>query len=114
MIITKTTPFTKEEIAKMTEEYGEYIKTVIDVEKKVCAGGGKMHADCEKILLEQGSEQKDLWGGGIDLVAKVIDFTSLINIRPRDDNHSMEILKPEMRQRFKNIMDYFFDGTIQF
>lgn len=112
MILTKNLPFTKEEIEKMAEEYGEYIKTVIDVEKKICAGGGKMHADCEKILLENGSEQKNLWGGGIDLAAKVIDFTSLINIRPRDENYSMEILKPETREEFEKLMKYFFNTLL--
>ena len=108
MIITKTAPFTKEEIGQLAEEYKEYIKTVIDIENKTCSAGGKMHADCEKKLLEKDSTQKDLWGGGIDLAAKIIDFTSLINIRPRDENPSMEILKPELREKFEELMKYFF------
>jgi hypothetical protein len=108
MILTKNTPFTKEEIAQLATEYQDYIKTVIDVENKTCSAGGKMHADCEKNLLEKGSLQSDLWGGGIDLAAKIIDFTSLINIRPRDENPSMEILKPELREEFEVLMKHFF------
>ena len=57
MIITKSDPFSKEEIEKVKEVFEVYIKTVIDVEKKICSAGASIHADSEKILLEQGSLQ---------------------------------------------------------
>lgn len=53
MIITKSKPFTKEEIEKLQEEFDVYIKTVIDVERKVCSAGANRHFESEKILLEQ-------------------------------------------------------------
>ena len=53
---------TSEQIAQMLEEYEEMIKIVVDIRRRVLSGGGEMHADCESILLENGSEQDDLWG----------------------------------------------------
>lgn len=108
MIITKKAPFTKEEIQQLSEEYEDYIKTVIDLENKICSAGGVMHADNEKELLLRESKQENLWGGGIDLMTKMIDFNSLINIRAQDDNPSMEILDADKRKRFEDLMKYFF------
>ena len=33
-----------------------------DVRRRILAGGGPMHADCEAALLEDGSVQSDIWG----------------------------------------------------
>ncbi|OGK18707.1 hypothetical protein A3D80_01260 [Candidatus Roizmanbacteria bacterium RIFCSPHIGHO2_02_FULL_40_13b] len=66
MIITKSGPYSKEELEKVKEQFGVYIKTVIDIKQKVCSAGCDRHFDSEKILLEQGSSQEDLWGGGFD------------------------------------------------
>ena len=82
MIITKSEPFINEEIEKLKVQFGVYIKTVIDIEKKVCSAGCDRHFESEKVLLDLGSKQEDLWGGGIDLETKTIDFNSMINIRP--------------------------------
>jgi hypothetical protein len=41
---------------------GTLIKLAVDVEKAILAGGGELHADCEEILLEDGSQQDNLWG----------------------------------------------------
>jgi hypothetical protein len=108
MIITKNTPFTKEEIIKLKEQFDVYIKTVIDVEKRVCSAGADRHFESEKILLKQGSGQSDLWGGGIDLDTKTIDFNSFINIRPMDKNTSNEIQDPKTREEFEKLTKYFF------
>jgi tRNA-dihydrouridine synthase len=72
MIITKSTPYTKSEIKKLCEVFDTYIKTVIDIEKKICSAGSDRHYESEKILLEQGSNQTDLWGGGIDIDTKEV------------------------------------------
>ena len=92
MIITKDKPYSKEEIEKLKELFDVYIKSVIDVKKKICSAGCDRHYDSEKILLEQGSKQEDLWGGGIDLETKVIDCNSMINIRPQQGNTSLSLL----------------------
>lgn len=109
MIITKKHPYTTEEIGKLKELFDVYIKTVIDVEKKICSAGCDRHFESEKLLLEQGSRQKDLWGGGIDLETKKIDCNSFINIRPNQKNTSNEIQDEKTRNKFMEIMKYFFN-----
>ncbi len=108
MIITKSEPFTKEEIENLKELFDVYIKTVIDIKNKICSAGCDRHFESEKILLEQGSRQSDLWGGGIDLETKIVDCNSFINLRPGDKNTSNEIQDPETRKKFEDLTKYFF------
>ena len=108
MIITKSTPFTKDEIEKLKEQFEVYIKTVIDLEKRICSAGCDLHRDAEKILLESGSKQSDVWGGGVDLETKIIDFNSMINIRPSQNNTSNEIQDAGLRQKYEELTKYFF------
>lgn len=112
MIITKSEPFTKEETEKLKEVFDTYIKTVIDLERKICSSGMDRHFEGEKILLDQGSNQHNLWGGGIDLETKEIDFNSFINIRPNDNNTSNEIQNPETRKRYEELTKYFFQESL--
>ena len=108
MTITKSEPYTKEEIVKLREMFDVYIKTVIDVKRKICSAGADRHFDSEKILLDQGSNQEDLWGGGIDLETRIIDCNSMINIRPIQNNSSNEIQNAKIREEFENLTKYFF------
>lgn len=108
MMLTTDIPFTKEDIKKLREQFDTYIKTVIDVEKKICSAGCDRHFDSEALLLEQGSKQANLWGGGIDVSMKVIDYNSFINVRPKDNNPSNEILSSQVRRKFEECMRYFF------
>jgi hypothetical protein len=108
MIITKNKPYTKEEIAGLKDLFDVYIKTVIDINRRVCSAGCDRHFESERILLEQGSKQSDVWGGGIDLETKIIDGNSFINIRPVDNNTSNEIQDSEKRKIFENLTKYFF------
>ncbi len=112
MIITKKEPYTKDEIEKLREVFDIYIKTVIDVKKRICSAGASRHFESEKILLDQGSSQSDMWGGGIDVKTKVIDFNSFINIRPADNNASNEILDPALRKNYEEITKYFFQEIL--
>lgn len=113
MTITKTIPFTKEEIEKLKEHFQVYIKTVIDIDRKICIAGMAMHYEGEKILLEDGSKQHSIWGGGIDLLTNKIDFNSFINIRPNDNNDSNEILDPKIREEYKKLTEYFLSELLQ-
>lgn len=108
MIITKSTPFTKNEIKKLREKFDTYIKTVIDVKKKICSAGADRHFESEKILLDQGSRQSNIWGGGIDVTTREIDCNAFINIRPADKNESNEILDPKIRKKYVTLTRYFF------
>ena len=108
MIITKREPYSKEEVEKLKELFDPYIKTVIDVRKKICSAGCDRHFDSEKLLLEQGSKQSDLWGGGIDLETITIDCNSMINIRPKEGNTSNEIQNAKIRKEFEESTKHFF------
>lgn len=108
MVITKSKPYTKKEIGQLSEQFDVYIKTVIDIESKICSAGCDRHYDSEQILLGDGSKQADLWGGGIDLETKTIDFNSFINIRPRDNNTSNEIQSPDIRKIYQELTQFFF------
>ncbi|MEK7598041.1 MAG: DUF5674 family protein [Patescibacteria group bacterium] len=108
MVITKNTSYTKKNITKLRELFDIYIKTVIDIRKRICSAGCDRHFDGEKILLNQGSKQEDLWGGGIDLKTKMIDCNSMINIRPQQKNMSNEIQDETTRKKFNKLTKYFF------
>ncbi|MEK7112826.1 MAG: DUF5674 family protein [Patescibacteria group bacterium] len=112
MVITKSTPYTKEEIKKLRELFDTYVKTVIDIEKKICSAGCDRHFESEEILLKQGSKQSNIWGGGIDLATKTIDYNSFINIRPNDNNESNEIQNAKIRERYNKLTEYFFKEVL--
>jgi len=91
------------------EDYGKYIKIVLDVKNKLMAIGGEWHADGEKVLLEHEADKDNVWGGGIDLDTKNIDTIALINLRPNLGNNSQEILDKEARENFVNIVKERFE-----
>lgn len=66
------------------------------------------HFEGENILLESGSHQSDIWGGGIDLVTKEIDFNSFINIRPQDKNMKNEIQSEAIKKTYSDLTTFFF------
>ena len=92
----------------MAQDYDGYIKVVVDIKRGIATGGGKMHVDGEQALLADGSEQQDLWGGGIDWETKEVDYNSMINLRPRDENPSREILSEKIRGKFDSIVRKLF------
>lgn len=112
MILTKSDPFTLLEINELKEQFDVYVKTVIDIEKKICAAGMSRHFEGEEILLAKGSSQSDIWGGGIDLATKEIDFNSFINIRPRDNNPKNDIQSESVRLQYKKLTEYFFSEIL--
>ena len=104
MILIIRKKASEEEIEKMAEDFDGYIKIVVDVEREILAAGGKKHVDAEQMLLQDGSHQNDLWGGGLDLDSDVIDYNSMINVRPSQGNLSRDIMSVEMRKIFDLIV----------
>jgi hypothetical protein len=104
---------TSEQLREMLEEYRDagYIKTAVDVERQILAGGGKLHADCEAALLEDGSEQHNIWGAGWYPATEGMAFDSLINIRPRQGNRSLELQDPSLRARVEEITRRLLGGV---
>lgn len=90
---------------KVAEDLGGYVKVVVDVRRKILSAGGELHSDGEQLLLEDGSVQTDLWGGGIDFETDEIDFDSMINLRPRQGNKSREVLDQKIRNQMGEIIN---------
>ena len=93
-----------EEIEEITEHFQGYVKMVVDIEKEILCAGAERHVDEEQELLKQGSKQSNLWGGGIDIKTGEIDYNSMINLRPNQDNPSRDILSKEIRQKFDEVV----------
>ena len=79
------------QVNAMLEEYSRMIKLAVDIRRRILAGGGEMHADCEQLLLENGSEQDDIWGANWYPAEQRLEFEALMNIRPRLGNRSILI-----------------------
>ena len=96
-------------LAEMAQNfYGEMIKGVVDIDRRIMALDAELHSDLEKILLEDGSDQKSLWG--INLYPDVegddfIEFDSLINISPRRNNFSRNVEDDAIRSQIRSIVN---------
>lgn len=95
------------ELARLVQLFFEdMVKYVVDIERRIAAVGGELHADAEQLLLDGGSRQSDLWGAnyypgrGRDAC---IEYTSLINIRPSQGNRSMQIEDPAIREQVRDL-----------
>jgi Protein of unknown function (DUF5674) len=110
VIREKVTP---EQLRDMLEYHGavDYVKCAIDVELGILAGGGDAHSECEQVMLEEGSEQRYLWGSGWNWRKQEVKFDSLINIRVRDGNRQHELQDPVLRERVREIITGFFAGV---
>jgi len=83
----------------------ELIKAVVDVEKKIIAAGWELHADEEEVLLENGSLQESLWWINLYFDKWLeIEYDSMINIRPKQNNMSRFVEDQEVREKIKEIV----------
>lgn len=99
-----TSKATKEQIDSAAVDLQGYIKIVVDIERNILTAGGERHVDGEQMLLADGSNQTNLWGGGFDTETHEIDYNSMINIRPSQGNPSREILSEETRKKFDAVV----------
>lgn len=105
MIYVVREPATPEQIAEMAQAFGGMlIKLAVDVRRGILAGGGELHADCEQVLLADGSQQEDIWGADWYPDTSEVGFEALINIRPRRQNYEMEIQDPDLRTQVETIV----------
>ena len=89
--------------------FGNLVKAVVDIESEIIAVDAEMHADLEAFLLENGSKQKFLWGinfypeffGEEDFV----EFDSMINLRPSQNNRSKGIDDENIREKILKIVE---------
>lgn len=98
-----------EKLRKIAQnQFGDFVKAVVDVEKEIIAIGGELHADEEAVLLKNGSKQNNLWG--INLYVEknndeFIEFDSIINIRPSQNNRSRDVEDSKIRKKIKKIVN---------
>lgn len=101
-------PISTEQLRIAGEElFGDMVKAVVDVAKEVMVVGAELHADEEAFLLEHSSRQEDLWGINLytnSTMAEMVEFDSMINIRPRQNNRSRGVEDPALRERILEIV----------
>jgi len=102
---------TPAQIQEMLKEYDDMIKIVVDIRRRILSGGGEMHSDCESALLDDGSEQDDLWGANWYPSEQRIEFESLINIRPRQGNRNILIQDEKLRKQVESVTREILGGV---
>lgn len=87
--------------------FGNLVKAVVDIQKEIIAIDAELHSDEEAMLLEKGSKQEYLWG--INIYPEFfgqddfIEFDSMINLRPSQNNRSRGVNDPEIRNKILEI-----------
>jgi len=87
--------------------HGTLVKGVVDIKTGLVALGGEWHMDANSLLIQEGSDQKNLWGFNIypkEQGDSAIEYNSLINIRPMQGNRSMEITSEETRKAVRKVV----------
>jgi len=105
-IITKTLSFN--DLKKMAADmFGDIVKAVVDIDRELIAVDAELHSDLEALLLEDGSQQKHLWGINLYPEAsgdEFIEFDSMINVRPSQDNRSRGVESEAIRGKIIQIV----------
>lgn len=103
-----TEPISRAELSSLADEgYGDMVKAVVDVRREIMAIGGELHSDEEAALLDDGSDQTDLWGINLHPAEpgeRMIEFDSMINVRPKQGNRSRDVEDKAMRERIRSIV----------
>ena len=89
------------------EQFGDFVKAVVDVHQGLMAIGGELHADEEALLIEQGARPVDLWGINIypdRSPDERVEFDSMINVRPAQGNRSRSVEDAAMRRHIQDIV----------
>jgi hypothetical protein len=97
---------------KYATEYQVMTKAVVDLARGSMAVDAEWHADLEALLLDDGSDQEDLWGINLMLTAPAdsfIQYDSLINIRPAQQSFATTLTDPPLIQRIKAVVDSLVD-----
>lgn len=88
--------------------FGNIVKAVVDVDKKVIVIDADLHADEETELIHSGSRQENLWG--INLYPELfgtedfIEFDSMINVRPSQGNKTRSVDSVDLQKKIRTIV----------
>ena len=97
-------------LTRMAEgRFGNLVKAVVDIARGVMVVDADMHADEEALLLEDGSNQADLWGinlhPGSSGTPDFVEFDSMINLRPSQRNRSRSVEDAALRAAIVALVD---------
>ena len=87
--------------------FGQMVKAVADIKRGIIALDAEFHSDLEKMLLTDGSKQKDLWGINLypgETGDDFLEYDSMINLRPGQGNKSRGVDDPKIRQKIKEVV----------
>ena len=106
-----TEKISREQLKELASNtFVDMIKCVADVNRGLLAVDAELHADLESMLLENGSEQKNLWGFNLypdETGDDFIEFDSLINIRAWQGNRSRDVENESVRKQIKELVSKF-------
>lgn len=98
----------RDELVQLAAEgFGEMIKAVVDLSRGLMAVGGELHSDEEALLIEDGSDQTDLWGINLyplETSADWLEFDSMINVRPAQNNRSRDVEDEATRDAIRRVV----------
>ena len=103
-------PITRQELINSSTNFIDEntIKSAVDIKREIMAVDSPMHYDCEQLLLENSSNQADIWGINLYLdeenIDNMVEFDSMINIRPAQDNRSRSVENPEIQAKIKSVV----------
>ena len=103
-------PISKQDLIKGSTNFIDEntVKGAVDIERELLAVDSPMHYDCEQLLLEDGSKQSDIWGINLyldnDDIDDLVEFDSMINIRPAQGNRSRNVEDPSIQARIKEVV----------
>lgn len=103
-----TTTLSLNDLKKMAADtFGDIVKAVVDIDRELIAVDAELHADLESRLLEDGSQQKHLWGINLYPEAsgeEFVEFDSMINVRPSQGNRSRGVGNEAIRKTIIHIV----------
>lgn len=107
-------PIAFDELKEMaTSIFGNMVKAVVDVRKRIVAIDAELHSELKALLLRNGSKEDDLWGVNIypDFKGdRFIEFDSAINACQPQNMESRGVKDAKTREQIfaivrKNIKD---------
>ena len=98
----------KEHLKKFLDKpFKGVVKFVIDIELEIIAFGGELHSDAQELLIEKGSDARNLWGGSVFLSENgkaVVEYSSLINIKPSQNSFSVDIKDKNIIKKIERVL----------
>ncbi|MDR1018218.1 MAG: DUF5674 family protein [Lachnospiraceae bacterium] len=98
----------KEKLLEYNKYFSYMVKGVLDIEKELVAINADLHSDLEELLLDNGSDNRNLYGFNILFDDFEIEYDSIINIpRNRDLGYprgGRTVMNQDIRNKMEEII----------